>query len=69
MTWKIFDNSSDDEGDEVKVIDQGIMPCDGEQHSVNASVGKHRDVGVLAATGVKVDDDAGESVWVIVANE
>ena len=62
MTWKIFDNSNDDDEAEVEFIDEGRLPCDGEQHSADASVGKHREVGVLAITGVKVDDDAGESV-------
>lgn len=70
MTWKIFDNSGEaDSKDDVEFVDQGRMPCDGDVHSAEANVGKHRDLGVLAVTGTKPGKDAGESVWVIVANE
>lgn len=70
MTWKIFDNSAEaDSKDDVEFVDQGRMPCDGEVHSAVAHVGKHRDLGVLAVTGAKTGRDAGESAWVIVANE
>lgn len=70
MTWKIFDSSDEAESrKDVEFVDQGRMPCDGEEHTAEASVGKHRDLAVLAVTGTKPDEDTGESVWVIVANE
>lgn len=70
MTWKIFDSSGAAESrKDMKFIDEGRMPCDGEEHTAQANVGKYRDLGVLAVTGTNPGKDAGESVWVIVANE
>ena len=70
ITWKVFDNSTDaDTAEDVKILDQGDMACDGQTHEAKASVGANREVGILGVTGAGEGQDAGESAWLTLANE
>ena len=70
ITWKVFDNSTEAEtAEDVKILDQGDMACDGETHEAKASVGANRELGISGDTGASEGQDAGESAWLTLANE
>lgn len=70
LTWKVFDNSEEaDAADEVKILDEGEIICDGTTQLASAEVGDARDLGVLGMTGTEKGQDATESAWLTLANE
>jgi hypothetical protein len=70
MTWEIFDNSeATDDQDDIVVLDQGTMACDGRTRRARATVGNHTDLGVLAITAARGAGQDDDSAWVVVANE
>jgi hypothetical protein len=71
LTWKIFDNSVDpDTADDVVILDEGEIACDGSEFVVLAQVGAAaREVGILGMTGTEKGSDWDESVWLTLANQ
>jgi hypothetical protein len=67
MTWKVFDNSADN--DDIVVLDEGQMFCNGRTQTFHAEIEGHREVGVLGDTGSPQNEDGGESAWLVLANE